>query len=98
VYIILRALTSFPPPVIDRFNGTTWTPITTLNAGCGNTFEVTSNQLGEFAAVKPGGTGTTPGASGGGVPTPAIVAALVVLLIIVVAVLFTLDRRRGTAR
>jgi hypothetical protein len=98
VYIILRALSSFPAPLIDRFNGTTWTPLSTFNAGCGNTFEATSSQLGEFAAVKPGGKGTTPAASGGGVPAAAIVAGLVVLLIIVVAMLFTLDRRRGAAR
>jgi hypothetical protein len=98
VYIILRALSSFPAPLSDRFNGTTWTPLSTFNAGCGNTFEATSSQLGEFAAVKPGGKGTTPAASGGGVPAAAIVAGLVVLLIIVVAMLFTLDRRRGAAR
>lgn len=98
VFIILRALASTPAPVIDRFNGTTWTPITTLNAGCGNTFEVTSTQLGEFAAIKAGGKGTTPTASGGGFPALAIVAGLVILLIIVVAVLFSLDRRRGAPR
>jgi hypothetical protein len=98
VFIILRALASSPAPVIDRFNGTTWTPLTTLNAGCGNTFEVTSTQLGEFAAVKPGGRATTPPASGAGVPAVAIIAGLAILLIIVVAVLFTLGGRRGAAR
>ncbi len=98
VFIILRALASSPAPVIDRFNGTTWTPLTTLNAGCGNTFEVTSTQLGEFAAVKPGGRTTTPPASGGGIPAVAIIAGLAILLIIVVAVLFTLGGRRGAAR
>jgi hypothetical protein len=98
VFVILRALASSPAPVIDRFNGIAWTPLTTLNAGCGNTFEVTSTRLGEFAAVKPGGRASTPPASGGGIPAVAIIAGLVLLLIIVVAVLFSLDRRRGAAR
>jgi hypothetical protein len=99
VFVILRGLTSSPAPTIDRFNGTSWTPLSTLNAGCGNTFEVTSTQLGEFAAVRPGAAGgTTPATSGGGIPGVAIVGGLVVLLLIVVAVLFSLDRRRGAAR
>jgi hypothetical protein len=97
VFIILRGLTSFPAPTIDRFNGTSWTPLPTLNAGCGNTFEVTSAQLGDFAAVRPGGGGTAPPTSGG-VPGVAIVAGLAALLVIVVAVLFSLDRRRSAAR
>jgi hypothetical protein len=96
VFIVLRGLTSFPAPVIDRFNGTSWTPITTLDAGCGNTFEVTAPQLGDFAAVKPGAGGATPQASGGGVPAAAIIGGLALLLIIAVAALFTLDRRRRT--
>ena len=98
VYIILRALASSPAPTIDRFNGTSWTPIATLNSGCGNTFEGTSTQMGEFAAVRPGSGGRTPAPSGGGVPIAAIIGGLAVLLILVVAVLFSLDRRRNTAR
>jgi hypothetical protein len=98
VFIILRGLSSIPAPTIDRFNGTSWTPLPTLNAGCGNTFEGTSAQLGDFAAVRPGGGGTTPPPSGGGVPGVAIIAGLAALLIIVVAVLFSLDRRRSAAR
>lgn len=97
VFIILRGLSSFPAPTIDRFNGTSWTPLPTLNAGCGNTFEVTSAQLGDFAAVRPGGGGTAPPPSGG-VPGVAIIAGLALLLVIVVAVLFSLDRRRSAAR
>lgn len=98
VFVILRGLTSTPAPVIDRFDGTSWTQLSTLNAGCGNTFEATSVRLGEFAAVKPGGTAAIPPASGGGIPGLAIIAGLAVLLIIAVAVLFSLDRRRGAAR
>jgi hypothetical protein len=100
VFVILRGLSSSPAPTIDRFNGTTWTPLATLNAGCGNTFEVTASQLGDFAAVKPGGGGggTTPPASGGGIPGVVIIAGLAILLIIAVAVLFSLDRRRNAAR
>jgi hypothetical protein len=98
VFIILRGLTSIPAPTIDRFNGTSWSPLSTLNAGCGNTFEVTSTQLGEFAAVRPGGSATTPPASAGGVPVVAIIAGLVIVLVVLVVVLFSLDRRRGAAR
>ena len=97
VFVILRGLSSFPAPTIDRFNGTSWASLPTLNAGCGNTFEVTSAQLGEFAAVRPGGSATTTPPSGGGVPGVAIIAGLAVLLIIVLAVLFGLDRRRSAA-
>jgi hypothetical protein len=99
VFVILRGLSSAPVPTIDRFNGTTWTPLATLNAGCGNTFEVTASQLGDFAAVKPGGGGggTTPPASGGGIPGVVIIAGLAILLIIAVGVLFSLDRRRSAA-
>jgi hypothetical protein len=96
VFIILRGLSSIPAPTIDRFNGTSWTPLSTSNAGCGNTFEVTSAQLGDFAAVRPGGSAPPP--SGGGVPGVAIIAGLAVLLVIVVAVLFSLDRRRSASR
>ena len=98
VFIILRGLTSIPTPTIDRFNGTSWAPLSTLNAGCGNTFEVTSIQLGDFAAVRPGGSGTTPPATAGGIPGVAIIGGLVGVLIVLVLVLFSLDRRRGDAR
>jgi hypothetical protein len=98
VYIILRALNSTPAPTIDRFNGTGWVPISTLNAGCGNTFEGTSTQMGAFAAVVPRSGGATPHTSSGGFPAVAIIGGLALLLIIVVAVLFTLDRRRTAAR
>jgi hypothetical protein len=97
VFIILRGLTSFPAPTIDRFNGTSWTPLSTLNAGCGNTFEVTSIQLGDFAAVRPGAGPTTPPASAG-IPGVAIIGGLVGVLVVLVVVLFSLDRRRGAAR
>ncbi len=95
VYIVLRALSSSPAPTIDRFNGTSWTPLSTYNAGCGNTFEGTTNQMGEFAAVVPGSGGGTPHPSAGGFPAIAVIGALALLLIIVVAVLFTLERRRS---
>jgi hypothetical protein len=98
VFIILRGLTSSPAPTIDRFNGTSWTPLPTLNAGCGNTFEVTSMQLGEFAAVRPGGSATPPPASAGGIPVVAIIAGLAIVLVVLVVVLFSIDRRRGAAR
>lgn len=98
VFIILRGLTSIPAPTIDRFNGTSWVPLSTLNAGCGNTFEVTSTQLGDFAAVRPGRSGTTPPAAAGGFPGVAIIGGLVGVLVVLVVVLFSLDRRRGAAR
>ncbi len=96
--IVLRGTKSVPPPVIDRFNGTSWTPLTTQNSGCGNTFLTTSTQLGEFAAVAPGGTSPSPPAAAGGVPGALIIGALAALLVIAVAVLFALDRRRNASR
>ena len=97
VYIFLRGLRSVPPPTIDRFNGTSWTPLATLNSGCGNTFEAIPATMGDFAAVGPAGGGATPQPSGGSISAVVIIGGLVVLLIIVVAVLFTLERRRTTA-
>jgi hypothetical protein len=97
--IVLRGTKSVPPPVIDRFNGTTWTPLTTQNSGCGNTFLALSTQLGDFAAVAPSGTSPSqPAAGGGGIPGALIIGALGALLVIAVVVLFTLDRSRNRAR
>jgi hypothetical protein len=97
VTIVLRATRSVPAPVIDRFDGTAWTPLQTFNSGCGNTFEVTSSQMGEFAAVGPAAGSQRPSGSGG-VPALAIVAGLVVLLLVAVIALFNLDRGRRRAR
>jgi hypothetical protein len=97
VYVILRALQSVPAPTIDRFNGTSWTPLDTLNEGCGNSFEVTTGQLGEFATVASAGNGTPPPPSGGGIPGAVVIGVLAVLLIIAVVVLFGLERRRKAA-
>ncbi|HEY8676877.1 MAG TPA: hypothetical protein VIO13_13070 [Candidatus Dormibacteraeota bacterium] len=96
VTIVLRATKSVPTPVIDRFNGTSWIPLATLNSGCGNTFELTSTQMGEFAAVGP--ARPQPPGSGGGIPVAAIVAGLVVLLLVAVVALFSLERARHRAR
>jgi hypothetical protein len=95
VTIVLRATKSIPAPVIDRFNGSTWTPLPTFNSGCGNTFELTSTQLGEFAAV--GAAGGTPPPSGG-VPVAAIVGGLAILLLVAVIALFSVERGRRRAR
>jgi hypothetical protein len=97
VTIVLRATRSVPSPVIDRYNGTSWTPLTTLNSGCGNTFELTSTQMGEFAAVGPAAAAQAPG-SGGGIPVAAIVGGLAVLLVVAVVALFSLERGRRRAR
>lgn len=98
VFIVLRGTRSVPAPAIDRFDGTAWTPLSTVNAGCGNTFEAQSTLMGEFAAVARLGGATAPPGPAGGIPTAAIVAALAVLLIAVVAVLLTLERGRGRDR
>lgn len=98
VTIVLRGTTSVPAPTIDRFNGTTWTPLSTQNSGCGNTFLTTSAQLGEFATVGPGG-GTRPtSGSAGGVPVAAIVGGLAIVLLVAVVALFTLERGRRRTR
>jgi hypothetical protein len=97
VTIVLRATRSVPSPVIDRFNGTSWIPLATLNSGCGNTFELTSTQMGEFAAVGPAAASQPPG-SGSGFPVAAIVGGLAVLLLVAVVALFSLERGRRRAR
>jgi hypothetical protein len=97
VYVILRGLTSVPAPTIDRFNGTSWTPLDTLNEGCGNSFEATTSQLGDFATVASSGSGTSPPASSGGIPAASIIGVLAVLLIIAIVVLFVLERRLNAA-
>jgi hypothetical protein len=97
--IVLRATESVPAPIIDRFNGTAWTPLETANSGCGNTFLASSTQLGEFAAIAPGESKPAPpAATSGGFPVVAIVGALLLLLLIAIVVLFTLDRGRKQAR
>jgi hypothetical protein len=98
VTIVLRATRSLPPPVIDRFNGTSWAPLATLNSGCGNTFELSSTQLGEFAAVGPAGGRPQPSSSGGGIPVAAIAGGLAVLLLVAVVVLLSLESGRRRAR
>jgi hypothetical protein len=95
VTIVLRATTSVPAPVIDRFNGTTWFPLQTFNSGCGNTFELSTSQLGEFAAVGLSTAGPPkPAGSGSGIPVALIIAGLGALLLLAVGALFTLDRGR----
>ena len=94
VYIVLRGTRSVPAPTIDRYDGSSWTPLSTTNAGCGNTFEAQSTRLGEFAAVEPAGGKVEPPASSGGIPAVAIIGALVLLLLLVIGVLFSLDRGR----
>lgn len=97
--IVLRGTKSVPAPIIDRFNGTAWVPLTTQNGGCGNTFIAPSKQLGEFAAVEPGGNSPSPpAASGGGVVGPLVIGALGGLLVVAIIVLFSLDRSRRRSR
>jgi hypothetical protein len=95
--IILRGMTSTPAPTIERFNGTSWTALSTFNAGCGNTFEATSTLLGDFAAVAPGSGGSQPPTSRG-FPGLAIIGVLLLMLIVAVIALFTLDRGRGRTK
>jgi hypothetical protein len=95
--IVLRATASLPAPIIDRFNGTAWTSLSTQNSGCGNTFLTTSMQLGEFAAVGPAGATPRPSGSGGGLPIAAIVGGLAILLLVAVVALFSLERGRRRA-
>lgn len=97
--IVLRGTKSVPAPIIDRFDGTAWMPLSTQNSGCGNTFIAPSMQLGEFAAVAPGGTSPSqPAASGGGVVGPLIIGALLALLVVAIIALFSLDRSRRRSR
>lgn len=95
--VVLRATESLPAPIIDRFNGTAWTPLNTQNSGCGNTFLTASMQLGVFAAVGPASATPRPPGSGG-FPVIPIVGGLAVLLLVAVIALFGLERGRRRAR
>ncbi len=96
--IVLRGTKSLPAPIIDRFNGAAWVPLTTQNGGCGNTFIAPSMQLGEFAAVEPGGSSPSQPAAGAGVVGPLVIGALGGLLVVAIVVLFSLDRSRRRSR
>ena len=95
--ILLRAMASTGPTrVIERLDGQTWTPLQTVNAGCGNTFEAATSRLGEFAVVK---IGTEP-VGGGGAPVSLIIGVVVgVVAVALVTVTILLPRRpRQTGR
>jgi hypothetical protein len=98
ITIVLRGTTSTPAPTIERFNGTSWTALSTFNAGCGNTFEATSTLLGDFAAVAAGSGGPKPSTASGGFPGVAIIGGLLLVLIVAVIALFTLDRGRNRTK
>ncbi len=89
--ILMRATASIGATrVIERLDGRTWTPLQTVNAGCGNTFEAPTSQLGDFAVFK---IGTAP-TGGGGAPVSLIVGAAVGLVAIaLVTVTILLPRR-----
>jgi hypothetical protein len=94
--ILLRATASTGPTrVIERLDGQTWTPLQTVNAGCGNTFEAATSRLGEFAVVK---IGTAP-IGGGGAPVSLIIGAVVGLVTVaLVTVTILLPRRSRPTR
>lgn len=91
--IVLEAPSMAGPQLtLERFDGSSWTPLKTFQSGCGDTEEAASPSLGVFALVG-AGSGAAP-AAGGGPP----VAIIVVVVVIVVLALLTgaarLSRRR----
>ncbi|MBV9100566.1 MAG: hypothetical protein JOZ46_07260 [Candidatus Dormibacteraeota bacterium] len=92
VTLLLRATSMNPARTLERFDGTAWTDLKTLLAGCGDLFEANTAQLGLFAAVVPA---NAPSGSGGGPPVVPIVIALIVVVLATVIGLVRLNRARG---
>lgn len=89
--IVLRAATSTGPQrTLVRLDGTGWTPLMTVAAGCGDEYEATSDRLGDFAMVEP--AGSTP-SQPGGFPAAVLIPVIVVVLLGSVFLLLRLNRR-----
>lgn len=94
VSLLLRATSvGKPSRVIEHYNGSRWTPLSTSTVGCADTYYVTTTQLGDYAAVMPGSTAAPPSPSSPPArPSHAltwaagIVAAVFVLLAVTIAV------------
>jgi len=79
--------------MVERLDGTTWTPLKTFIAGCGGSFETVSTRLGDFAVVAAMGS-TSPSAPSGGAPVGLIVGLILVVLIATILGLLRINRRR----
>jgi hypothetical protein len=96
VTIVLRATASSGPTrAIVRLDGTTWTPLQSAMAGCGDEYEAASSKLGIFAIVMPGGSGP---AQPGGFPAALVIAIIAVVLVGAAAALIYVNRPRATRR
>ena len=95
--LLLRGTGMNPARTMERLDGTTWTGLRTLLAGCGDTFEAATPRLGDFALVVPkqGGGGGGGGGGGSGPPLVPIVIGLVVILLAVTLGLIRLNRSRS---
>ena len=96
VTIVLRATASNGPArTIVRLEGTTWTPLKTFSAGCGDEYEAVSTKLGVFATVE--STSAAP-AQPGGFPAAALIPIIIVVLAGAVYALLRLNRPRRARR
>jgi hypothetical protein len=92
--LLLRATATSPARTMERLDGTTWTDVKTLLAGCGDTFEVATPRLGDFAMVVPKQGAGGGGSGGTGPPLVPIVVGLVVILLATTLGLIRLNRSR----
>lgn len=94
VTILLRATASAGPArTVERLDGTSWTPLQTFSAGCGDSFETVSTKLGDFAVVAATGS-TTPQSRTGSAPIGLIIGLILVVLIATVLGLLRINRMR----
>jgi hypothetical protein len=96
--LLLRGTSMNPARTMERLDGTTWTDLKTLPAGCGDTFEAATPRLGDFALVVPkqgGSGGGGGGGSGTGPPVVPIVIGLVVIVLATTLGLIRLNRTRS---
>ena len=92
ITIVLRATGTNPSRTLERFDGTTWSPLQTFFEGCGDSFEATTDRTADFAMVISGQSPSTPG---GGPPIAAIIAGAVVVLVAAVLLIVRVSRTRA---
>ena len=97
--VVLEAPSSGGPQLtLERFSGTAWSALKTIQSGCGTTYEAAAPALGLFALVAAGGASTSPSqASGPAASGPPTVLIVIVVVLVVLSLLIAatrLGRRR----
>ena len=97
--VVLQAPSSGGPELtLERFSGTGWSALRTIQSGCGTAYEAAAPTLGMFALVAAAGSSASPSPGSGPVASgPPAVLIVIVVVLVVLAVLIAatrLGRRR----